>query len=240
MVQIYRGQTPQFETYFDGFQHFLQTLILFLLITTICMVGFVLLFIPGLIAAVGLSQAFYVLQDRPELGAIEALKESWRLVWSQGHFWKVVGLGLLSLFVILLGALAFGIGLFFAIPVVSVAGAGLYDELKGPVRRRGRALCVKAVRTSSSVCAACAEKDLQAVEIHLVQDAVPVEVKEAWVEVVQPIAFAHRERGRHARAGAPVQGRVEGHPSAALHGGHARVFPEDHFDAGQIGHVHHP
>ena len=131
MVQIYRGQTPQFETYFDGFQHFLQTLILFLLVTTICMVGFVLLFIPGLIAAVGLSQAFYVLQDRPELGAIEALKESWRLVWSQGHFWKVVGLGLLSLFVILLGALAFGIGLFFAIPLVSVAGAGLYDELKG-------------------------------------------------------------------------------------------------------------
>ena len=130
MVQIYRGQTPQFETYFDGFQHFLQTLILFLLITTICMAGFVLLFIPGLIAAVGLSQAFYVLQDRPELGAIEALKESWRLVWSQGHFWKVVGLGLLSLFVILLGALAFGIGLFFAIPLVSVAGAGLYDELK--------------------------------------------------------------------------------------------------------------
>ena len=131
MVQIYRGQTPQLETYFDGFQHFLQTLILFLLITTICMAGFVLLFIPGLIAAVGLSQAFYVLQDRPELGAIEALKESWRLVWTQGHFWKVVGLGLLSLFVILLGALAFGIGLFFAIPLVSVAGAGLYDELKG-------------------------------------------------------------------------------------------------------------
>jgi len=132
MVQIYRGQTPKFETYFDGFQHFLQALILFLLTTTICMVGFVLLFIPGLIAVVGLSQAFYVLQDRPELGAIEALKESWRLVWSQGHFWKVVGLGLLSLFVILLGALAFGVGLLFAIPLVSVAGAGLYDELKGP------------------------------------------------------------------------------------------------------------
>lgn len=132
MVQIYRGETPRFETYFDGFQHFLQTLILFLLITTICMVGFVLLVIPGLVAAVGLSQAFYVLQDRPDLGAIEALKESWRLVWSQGHFWKVVGLGLLSLFVILLGALAFGIGLFFAIPVVSVAVAGLYEELKGP------------------------------------------------------------------------------------------------------------
>ena len=132
MVQIYRGQTPQFETYFDGFQHFLQTLILFLLITTICMAGFVLLFIPGLIVAVGLSQSFYVLQDRPELGAVEALKESWRLVWSQGHFWKVVGLGLLSLFVVFLGALAFGVGLFFAIPVVSVAGAGLYDELRGP------------------------------------------------------------------------------------------------------------
>ena len=35
MVQIYQ-QTPQFETYFDGFQHFLPTLILFLLILGIC------------------------------------------------------------------------------------------------------------------------------------------------------------------------------------------------------------
>ena len=89
------------------------------------------LIIPGIIAAVGLSQSFYVLQDRPELGAVEALKESWRLVWTQGHFWKVVGMAFLSVFVILLGALALGVGLFFAVPVVAVAGAGLYEELKG-------------------------------------------------------------------------------------------------------------
>ena len=37
----------------------------------------------------------------------------------------------LSVFVILLGALALGVGLFFAVPVVAVAGAGLYEELKG-------------------------------------------------------------------------------------------------------------
>ena len=65
------------------------------------------------------------------MGAVEALKESWRLVWSQGHFWKVVGMAFLSVFVILLGALALGVGLFFAVPLVAVAGAGLYEELKG-------------------------------------------------------------------------------------------------------------
>jgi len=37
----------------------------------------------------------------------------------------------LSVFVILLGALALGVGLFFAVPLVAVAGAGLYEELKG-------------------------------------------------------------------------------------------------------------
>ena len=82
MVLIYRGHTPQFETYFDGFKHFLPTLVAFLLVSVIVFVGFVLLIVPGIIAAIGLSQTFYVLQDRPELGAEGAIRESWRLTWT--------------------------------------------------------------------------------------------------------------------------------------------------------------
>ena len=130
MVQLYRGQTPAVETYFDGFRTYLPTLIAFLLTGVIVLMGFVLLIIPGIIAAIGLSQVFYVLQDQPERGAEFALKESWRLTWTNGNMWKVFGMMLLSLLVFLGGLLALGVGVFFATPLISVMTAGLYDELR--------------------------------------------------------------------------------------------------------------
>ena len=68
MVQIYRGETPALETYFDGFRHFLPTLVAYLILGVATMIGFVLLIIPGIIVALGLSQVYFVMQDRPELG----------------------------------------------------------------------------------------------------------------------------------------------------------------------------
>ena len=130
MVLIYRGHTPQVETYFDGFKHFLPTLISFLLVSVIALVGFVLLIIPGIIATIGLSQTFYVLQDQPELGAEGAIRESWRLTWTNGNMLKVFLMGFVIFFVTLGGLLALGVGLLFAMPLVSVMAGGLYEELR--------------------------------------------------------------------------------------------------------------
>ena len=130
MVLLYRGHRPQIETYFDGFKHYLPTLIAFLLVSVIVLVGCVLLIIPGIIAAIGLSQTFYVLQDRPELGAEGALRESWRLTWTNGRMWKVFFMNILIFFVTLGGLLALGVGLLFALPLVSVMAGGLYEELR--------------------------------------------------------------------------------------------------------------
>ena len=130
MVLLYRGHTPQIETNIDGFKHYLPTLIAFLLVSVIVLVGCVLLIIPGIIAAIGLSQTFYVLQDRPELGAEGALRESWRLTWTNGRMWKVFFMNILIFFVTLGGLLALGVGLLFALPLVSVMAGGLYEELR--------------------------------------------------------------------------------------------------------------
>ena len=130
MVLIYRGHTPQVENYFDGFKHYLPTLIAFLLVSVIVLVGIVLLVIPGIVAAIGLSQTFYVLQDQPELGAEGAIRESWRLTWTNGNMLKVFLMGFVIFFVTLGGLLALGVGLLFAIPLVSVMAGGLYEELR--------------------------------------------------------------------------------------------------------------
>ena len=118
------------ETYFDGFKHFLPTFFVFLLVGVIVFIGSILLVIPGIIAGIGLSQTFYILQDNPEMGSEAALQESWRLTWKNGNMWKVFFMGVLSFFVMLGGLLAFGVGLFFAIPLISVMMAGLYEELR--------------------------------------------------------------------------------------------------------------
>ena len=130
MVQIYRGETPALETYFDGFRHFLPTLVAYLILGVATMIGFVLLIIPGIIVALGLSQVYFVMQDRPELGVEGSLKESWRLTWTNGNMLKVLGMGFLALFVVIGGALSLGVGLFIAIPLVSVMSAGLYEEIR--------------------------------------------------------------------------------------------------------------
>ena len=130
MVLLYRGHTPKVETYFDGFKHYLPTLVAFLLVSVIVIVGCVLLIIPGIIAAIGLSQTFYVLQDQPELGAEGAIRESWRLTWTNGHMWKVFFMNILVFFVGLGGLLALGVGLLVALPLISVMGGGLYEELR--------------------------------------------------------------------------------------------------------------
>ena len=130
MVQIYRGETPALETYFDGFRHFLPTLVAYLILGVATMIGFVLLIIPGIIVALGLSQVYFVMQDRPELGVEGSLKESWRLTWTNGNMLKVLGMAFLAMFVVIGGALALGVGLFIAIPLVSVMSAGLYEEIR--------------------------------------------------------------------------------------------------------------
>ena len=130
MVQIYRGETPTLETYFDGFRHFLPTLVAYLILGVATMIGFLLLIIPGIIVAHGLSQVYFVMQDRPELGVEGSLKESWRLTCTNGNMLKVLGMAFLAIFVVIGGALALGVGLFIAIPLVSVMSAGLYEEIR--------------------------------------------------------------------------------------------------------------
>ena len=138
MVQIYRGETPALETYFDGFRHFLPTLVAYLILGVATMIGFVLLIIPGIIVALGLSQVYFVMQDRPELGVEGSLKESWRLTWTNGNMLKVLGMAFLAMFVVIGGALALGVGLVIAIPLVSVMSAGLYEEIRLNDSEQGR------------------------------------------------------------------------------------------------------
>lgn len=92
----------------------------------IVVIGLVLLIVPGVIAALALIFATYLIIDR-NMGPIEAMKESVRI--TKGHRWQLFLLALALLVLNILGALALMIGLLVTIPVSLFALAHVYRTL---------------------------------------------------------------------------------------------------------------
>jgi uncharacterized membrane protein len=134
-LQLWRtGSHPQLEVIFDGFKpgdRFVQSLIAMILISVAVFFGMLLLVIPGIIAAIGLSMTFFIMAEDPGIRATDAMRQSWAMVWDAGNFWKVLGFQLLAIPLFLLGTLLLVVGIFLVLPVYQTALAGLYDSLKG-------------------------------------------------------------------------------------------------------------
>jgi uncharacterized membrane protein len=90
-------------------------------------VGLILLVIPGLLVAFFTSFTLYFLLDRPELGAIDAIKASFE--FTKSHAGHVVVWFLLSLVTYIVGFCLCGVGLIAAIPVILIGTAYTYKTL---------------------------------------------------------------------------------------------------------------
>ncbi len=85
--------------------------------------GTIALILPGIYIAVRLQFFTYFLLEK-KLGAMDALKASWKA--TSGHFFELLGLGIVSMLIGLLGLLALLVGFFIAVPVISIANAQAY------------------------------------------------------------------------------------------------------------------
>ena len=97
-----------------------------LLAGIIVFVGFLLLVVPGVIAALGLGFVPYVVIDRGA-GPIDALKESWRI--TKGNKWRLLLFGLVLIGLNLVGLLALVVGLLVTVPVTWLAVTHAYRTL---------------------------------------------------------------------------------------------------------------
>jgi uncharacterized membrane protein len=90
--------------------------------------GMVFLIVPGVILALGLSMTTLCIVDK-NLGAIDAMKESWRI--TTGHKGGLFVYGLLAFALILAGVLACCLGTLVAGPIAAIGYAYIYLRLTG-------------------------------------------------------------------------------------------------------------
>jgi len=92
----------------------------------VVIVGLILLIIPGIILAVRLQYATYLVVDK-NLGALEAIKKSWKI--TRGNTWNLFFLGIILGLINILGVLCLLVGLFITIPLGMLATTFIYRKL---------------------------------------------------------------------------------------------------------------
>jgi uncharacterized membrane protein len=132
-LKVARGQPVVFGDVFSGGKYFSRMLVGYIGLGIVCMIGFVLCIVPGVILAIGLSLWSNIIVDEG-LPGIDALKKSWEM--TKGHKVNLFVFGLLSGLAFIAGALACGVGaLLVSAPMVLVATSYIYLKLKGEAPR---------------------------------------------------------------------------------------------------------
>lgn len=121
-------EPSQIESSIDGIRNnVLGSLLTGILYNVFVAIGSMIFVIPGIIFSYSFSMAFYVINDHPEMTAMEALRESRRLM--NGHKMQYFILNLSFIGWMLLGSLCFGVGTLWATAYMSTANAVFYEEL---------------------------------------------------------------------------------------------------------------
>ena len=80
MLDFFRYQKIEMGTILEGFSIFARTLFLMLVVGAKIFLWTLLFIIPGIIATIRYSQAFYVMVDHPEYSALKCVAESCRIM----------------------------------------------------------------------------------------------------------------------------------------------------------------
>ena len=131
-ISIFRKRETSPAEVFYGFERFGKALGLYIVMSIFIFLWTLLLIVPGIIAALRYSMSFYIMADNPNMGIMEALAESKRMM--QGNKWKLFCLYLSFIGWALLCILTLGIGTLWLMPYVEVTLIAFYDIVNGSLR----------------------------------------------------------------------------------------------------------
>jgi uncharacterized membrane protein len=126
-LKAVRGSRVEFTDLFAGFRRLGAVLAWSILGGIATALGTLFLVLPGIIVALGLSQAGFLVFDRG-MGGLDGLKASWKLM--TGYRWTFFLLMLTLIGINILGVLALCIGFFVTAPLTAVVLAVFYERVR--------------------------------------------------------------------------------------------------------------
>ena len=130
-ISLLRGKTPTFEGSISAITENIGTKFVSTLLVSLYTFLWSLLFIiPGIVKSYSYAMTPYILLDRPELSATDAIKESEKMM--NGHKMELFILDLSFIGWILLSMLTCGILVLYVEPYMMATKSAFYLELKGP------------------------------------------------------------------------------------------------------------
>jgi uncharacterized membrane protein len=111
---------------FDAFKNYLNVVLAALLASSIIVIGFIFLIIPGIIFACRLAFVPYLVMDK-NLDPVKAVEESWRL--TKGYGWKIFWMAILAFFIAIGGILCLFVGIIFSIIWITASFAAMYQAV---------------------------------------------------------------------------------------------------------------
>lgn len=132
IIAIFRNKNTSPVEIFYGFERFGKAFGLMVVMNALILLWTLLFIIPGIIASYRYAMAFYILADHPEMGILEILRESKRMMTF--NKWKLfslhisfIGWGILTVFTA-------GIGSFWLMPYINASTTGFYEVANGNLR----------------------------------------------------------------------------------------------------------
>ena len=130
-ISLLRGKTPTFEGSISAITENIGTKFVSTLLVSLYTFLWSLPFIsPGIVKSYSYAMTPYILLDRPELSATDAIKESEKMM--NGHKMELFILDLSFIGWILLSMLTCGILVLYVEPYMMATKSAFYLELKGP------------------------------------------------------------------------------------------------------------
>jgi hypothetical protein len=122
-----RDEYAEIRLLFEGFRtKYLNIVLANLIVFALVGIGFILLFIPGIIIACRLAFVPFLVMDK-NLEAMQAVEKSWQM--TRGHGWKIFWMAIISFFLFIAGLMVFIVGVIISIIWIHAAFATLYQSV---------------------------------------------------------------------------------------------------------------
>lgn len=127
-LKVARGQPAEVGDLFAIGSFAVPGLVTYVAVGFLCLIGFILLIIPGIIISLGTGLSLWFVIDK-QLDPVTAIKASWTA--TTGSKGQIFLFGIVAFLLLIVGMIPCGLGLLVVYPTVGIAMAHIYIQLSG-------------------------------------------------------------------------------------------------------------